>query len=156
MWELANSIQLLITQSQWCPASLEDGCRSFIPSSHANLNPLGVNYPNCGLTQIALQCQLLKTSKPEGIFFPSNSQKKKRPKGKTQSKMVAFRSDLLFQSRTAPAGRLGLLAPARSLRGLIDAPRDSHSWRGGSKPEEGTKSSGPHGAQQLSCFLVVN
>lgn len=52
-------------------------------------------------------------------------------------------------------GWFGPVAAVSAL-GLIDALRDSHSWKRGSKPEEATKSSGPHGVQQLSCFLVVN
>lgn len=39
---------------------------------------------------------------------------------------------------------------------LIDTLRESHSWKGGTKPNEGKKTSGPHGVQQLSCFLVLN
>lgn len=63
-------------------------------------------------------------------------------------------ADLVLQRWAALASSAYLLLYL--LFGLIDAPRDSHSWKGGSKPEEGTKTSGPHGVQQLSCFLVVN
>lgn len=79
------------------------------------------------------------------------SQKEPLEQAKNGSKAL-IPSDLVSQCWTALAGSACLYL----LLGLIDAPGDSHSWEGGSKPEEGTKSSGPHGVQQLSCLLVVN
>lgn len=63
-------------------------------------------------------------------------------------------SDFVLQHWTALAGLSCLLL--FSILGLIDALRDLHSWKGDSKPKEGTKSSRPHRVQQLSSFLVVN